>query len=150
MKDSSLVSRPNYGFVKDKVYVRKEIMDDFGGQRQGGIATPRRYPVIFIFTGESGQEHGYGYDGWKDDKTFFYTGEGQAGDMDFVRGNKAIRDHEENGKRIFLFEQLSPRSRNKGKVRFKGEMRYVGHRIQTTDSAGVARKVIVFQLERVD
>ena len=35
-----------------------------------------------------------------------YTGEGQRGDMDFVRGNLAIRDHVANGKDLHLFEYV--------------------------------------------
>lgn len=37
---------------------------------------------------------------------FLYTGEGQMGDMAFVRGNRAIRDHAANGKDIVFFETL--------------------------------------------
>ncbi len=149
-ENSSLISQPNYGFVKNQIYVRKEIMAEFGGQPQGGISTPRRYPVIFIFTGESGKEHGYGHDRWKDAHTFHYTGEGQSGDMVFQRGNKAIRDHEQNNKRVFLFEQLASKGADRGKVRFKGEMRYIKHRVEHTDSTGAPRRVIVFELARVD
>jgi hypothetical protein len=53
---------------------------------------PDGAPFIFLFTGESGNQYGY-QDGWKDDDTFEYTGEGQRGPMEFVRGNRAIRDH---------------------------------------------------------
>ena len=34
----------------DEEYKRKELHDNFGGQRQGGISTPRNHPLIFIFT----------------------------------------------------------------------------------------------------
>lgn len=93
-------------FTQGQVYQRRKIHELFGGQQQGGISTPANHKVIFIFTAERGEEHGY-TDGWKDTKTFFYTGEGQYGDMSFTRGNKAIRDHEENGRDIHLFAQTS-------------------------------------------
>jgi 5-methylcytosine-specific restriction protein A len=101
--------------VKGRLYTRKELIDLYGGQLQGGIWTPTEFPVIFIFTGESGEAYGY-KDGWSADGSFAYTGEGQKGPMEFIRGNKAIRDHKENGEDIFLFED---NKKDKG-VRFVG------------------------------
>ena len=71
---------------------RREIHDPFGGQAQGGISTPVDVSCIFIFTGEGREQYGYS-DGWNEDGVYLYTGEGQVGDMQFVRGDKAIRDH---------------------------------------------------------
>ena len=62
-------------------------------------------PVIFLFTGESGERHGY-RDGLQPDGTFWYTGEGQSGDMAFTRGNLAIRDAAKRGKELHLFESV--------------------------------------------
>ena len=31
-------------------YKRRELHDFYGGQRQGGISTPQKYPYIFIIT----------------------------------------------------------------------------------------------------
>ena len=45
----------------------------------------RTFLMIMLFTGESGQQHGYA-DGRSDDGIIFYTGEGQQGEMAFVRG----------------------------------------------------------------
>jgi len=75
----------------------------FGGQRQGGISTPAKVPVVFLIAGDSGKQHGYP-DEWTDDGIFLYTGEGQHGDMKFVGGNRAIRDHQKNGKALHVFE----------------------------------------------
>ena len=112
----------------------------FGGQQQGGIATPAE-PFIFLFTGQQGSAYGY-HDGMRADGIFEYTGEGQAGDMDFVRGNKAIRDHAENGKDLLLFETL----KRKGHCRFLGSFVCDGWDIRpSTDKDGASRKVIVFQ-----
>ena len=84
-------------FTIGKSYNRKrELHDVYGGQRQGGISTPADHPLIFLFTGESGEEHGYA-DGWNNDGVFTYSGEGQRGDMEFLRGNLAVRDHSANG-----------------------------------------------------
>ena len=82
---------------------RKDIHAVYGGQQQGGISTPSSHNLIFIFTGESGTTYGY-KDEFRPDGTFWYTGEGQKGDMEMIRGNKAIRDHQKEGKIIHLFE----------------------------------------------
>lgn len=46
-------------FVPGRKYRRKLLHDLFGGQRRGGISSPAKHPVIFLFTGEAGKEHGY-------------------------------------------------------------------------------------------
>ena len=98
----------NIPFEVGRTYNRKQdIHSQYGGQGQGGISTPHG-PFIFLFTGESGDQYGY-KDGWTADGVYLYTGEGQVGDMQFIRGNKAIRDHIQNGKDLFLFEILPKR-----------------------------------------
>jgi 5-methylcytosine-specific restriction enzyme A len=95
-----------------------------------------------MFTGESGEQYGY-WDGWDDNGVFLYTGEGQQGDMAFVRGNRAIRDHTLDGKDLHLFHALG-----------KGEgYRYAGRFACPTwefregvDVNGDKRQVIVFHL----
>ncbi len=39
-------------FIVGKVYKRSTIHDQYGGNRQGGIAASALYPFIFIFSGE--------------------------------------------------------------------------------------------------
>ena len=89
-----------------KEYKRSQLHDAFGGNRQGGIASCAKVDIVFLFTGETGEQYGYS-DGW-DDEYFMYTGEGQAGDMVFARGNAAVRDHEQNGKRLILMQTTQP------------------------------------------
>ena len=100
---------------------RRDIHDKYEGQRQGGMSTPRNYPVIFLFTGAGGAEHGY-RDEPKPDGTYHYTGEGQSGDMASARANRALRDHQSDGKRVHLFEALGG-----GNVRYISEVAYLGH-----------------------
>jgi hypothetical protein len=76
----------------------------YGGNRQAGISVSANYPFIFIFSLLSGHQHGY-KDQWENENIFSYTGEGQIGDMQFVRGNLYLRDHLKLGKRIFLFTE---------------------------------------------
>jgi 5-methylcytosine-specific restriction enzyme A len=130
-------------FEVGRVYNRRlEIHEPYGGQRYGGISTPRDRPSIFLFTGESGEQYGY-EDGWDDNGVFLYTGEGQKGDMEFIGGNRAIRDHALEGKDIHLFQALS-----RG-----GGYRYLGRFVCSTwefrdgvDVNGNQRRVIVFHL----
>lgn len=70
---------------------QSEIHGKFGGQQRGGIASPKNFPYIFLFTSENGEEYGY-HDRFQEE-IFWYTGEGQVGDMKMIRGNKNIRDH---------------------------------------------------------
>jgi 5-methylcytosine-specific restriction protein A len=130
-------------FEPGGVYNRvRDIHDAYGGQRQGGISTPRLAPLIFLFTGESGDQYGY-RDGPRDDGTFAYTGEGQVGDMEFVRGNLAIRDHVRNGRDLLLFEKL----RQPGSYRFVGPFACDGFEHATApDRNGTSRQIIVFHL----
>lgn len=59
-------------FEVGKVYSRaRDIHDAFGGGRQSGISTPKDKPLIFLFTGESGAQHGY-EDGWDKNGVFLY------------------------------------------------------------------------------
>lgn len=132
-------------FEVGRVYHRRnEIHARFGGQRQGGISTPTGWPYIFLFTGESGEQYGY-RDGWNEDGVYLYTGEGQVGDMQFVRGNRAIRAHLADGKDLFMFENLG-----KGKgVRFIGCFACASWETRTgRDLKGDEREVIVFHLVR--
>ncbi|GAW94380.1 NUDIX domain-containing protein [Calderihabitans maritimus] len=127
-------------FQVGSLYKRKDIHDLFGGQRQGGISTPSRYPVIFLFSSKRGKEFGY-QDGWKDDGLYYYTGEGQVGDMTFTRGNLAIKNHLKDGKDLFLFE-------TEGDLRrFIGRMSLVGYEeVTIPDIKGNLRKGILFKL----
>jgi 5-methylcytosine-specific restriction enzyme A len=118
-----------------------DIHGAYGGQRQGGISTPTSTSYVFLFTGEEGEQYGYS-DGWSDG-VFHYFGEGQHGNMEFVRGNRAIRDHAVDGKDLLMFRSLG-----KGKpVRFLGQFECASwdHR-QAPDIEGNERQAIVFHL----
>jgi 5-methylcytosine-specific restriction enzyme A len=134
-------------FVVGEKYNRsKDIHDKFGGNRQGGIASCKTHPYIFLFTGESGENYGY-EDGWQNDQdVFLYTGEGQIGDMEFKRGNKAIRDHIKNGKQLLLFYALG---KNKP-VEYVGEFECSSTGLgDRPDKNGDNRRTIQFNLHPV-
>jgi 5-methylcytosine-specific restriction protein A len=132
-------------FISGAVYRRRNLHQQFGGQQQGGISTPARQPMVWIFTGEQGGQYGY-EDGFRDDGTFWYTGEGQIGDMEMVRGNLAIQNHVQLSKKLHLFEYTGP-----GTVQYVAEMVYTGHHGEVAaDREGTPRRVIVFELAPIN
>lgn len=133
----------NTPFVVGQVYRRRDLHREYGGQQQGGISTPAGRPFVFIFTGEQGEQYGYGYDGFQEKGSFWYTGEGQVGDMQMLRGNLAILEHERHGKELHLFQYVST-----GKVQYVGRAYYVGyHTAPSRDRLGNVRQAIVFELD---
>ena len=131
-------------FKIGRIYQRQKIHDLFGGERQKGISQPAGHDVIFLFSHNGGEVVGIG-DGWLDDQTFQYLGEGSKGDMTFTSGNLAIRDHAPLGKTLVLFSKAAPKM-----VRFEGEMTYARHELiaNVPDAAGQLRSAIAFQLKR--
>ena len=141
MQSDKLIS-----FEVGRIYNRRlEIHGPYGGQQQGGMSTPSRFPMIFLFTSDSGHVHGY-RDAFREDGVFCYTGEGQQGHMTMTGSNKALRDHEALGKTVHLFE--GSKTIGKGKARYVGQATYLGHHLEERPSAlEAARMAIVFELE---
>lgn len=131
-------------FIPENIYNRRtDIHAHYGGNWQSGICPTSNHNYIFIFSGKSGTQHGY-LDGWDNPNVFTYTGEGQSGDMQFTRGNLALRDHIKTGKRVFLFE-----SESKGFVRFKSELEFYDvDYFETKDTSGTTRIGIKFFFKR--
>lgn len=129
-------------FIIGKEYRRQtEIHDVYGGQRQGGISTPSSSNHIFIFTSDNGHQYGY-EDKYRSDGIFLYTGEGQSGPMQMLRGNKAIRDHVALNKEIHVFE-----STRKAYVRYIGTADYLGfHEEKRPDGENNLRDAFIFHL----
>jgi 5-methylcytosine-specific restriction protein A len=132
-------------FIPNHIFNRRsDINSVYGGNWQSGISPSANHPYIFIFSGKSGHQHGY-EDGWDNPNVFSYTGEGQTGDMEFTRGNLALRDHLQNGKRVFLFESVS-----KGFVKFKCEVEvFDADYFETHDTSGSTRIGIKFFFKKI-
>jgi 5-methylcytosine-specific restriction protein A len=131
-------------FIPNQLYKRSLIHDEYGGNRQGGISPSAKVPYIFIFSGKSGAQYGY-RDGWDNNNIFSYTGEGQEGDMQFIKGNLALKEHLNRGKRVFLFE-----IEGGGLVKFISEMEfYDADYFETPDKNGTNRIGIRFFLKRI-
>ena len=131
-------------FVPGHLYNRRvDIHSIFGGNWQSGISPCAKFPFVFIFSGKTGHQHGY-RDEWLNPKIFSYTGEGQVGDMEFTKGNLALRDHLSKGKRVFLFE-----IEGKGIVKFIDEVEFFDVGLfDTHDTKGEERKGIKFFFKR--
>lgn len=143
MSDENSTSSANR-FELGEEYERQDLHDEYGGNRQSGISPCGDYPIIFVFTGSGGDQYGY-EDGFLDDGRFKYTGEGKEGDMEFVRGNKALRDHEKTGDELHLFHQQGD-----GSVRYMGEFRYSDHEwVQLPDKSGNERDAIRFTFDPI-
>ncbi|MFC7176200.1 hypothetical protein [Halosegnis marinus] len=127
-------------FERGTTYTRSRLHDAYGGMRQSGIAPSADYPFVFLFYGAAGEQYGYD-DGFRGD-TFVYTGEGQVGDMEMTHGNRVVRDHAEDGRRLYLFENADG-----GEVTFVGEYEYGDHFRQEMDDAnGDRREAVRFEL----
>jgi 5-methylcytosine-specific restriction protein A len=143
----SIVTKPLAQFQIGKIYDRKkDIHRLFGGSAQSGIAPSNIANAIFLFTGESGGQYGY-----NDKETlnaeggsvFLYTGEGQVGDMEFTRGNRAVLEHSKDGRALHLFRSLG---KSRGQ-KYLGEFVYASHHLVTgSDRNGENRKLIIFDL----
>jgi 5-methylcytosine-specific restriction enzyme A len=132
-------------FERGRTYHRRrDIHGKYGGQQQGGIITPARFPVVIAITGEEGAQHGYA-DRLRDDGTFEYFGEGQVGDMQLVRGNLAIETHAAAGKSLLLFGKMPDG------LRYEGEW-ICERRVSRTapDRNRSPREAFVFELRPLD
>ena len=140
-----MIENDPYALSVGEEIKRRDLHDRFGGQQQGGMSTPSEHPLIFLFTTSHGDLYGY-EDRFQADGMFWYTGEGQVGDMEFVRANRSLRDHEADRRRVFLFEQTRKRF-----VRLVAEVRCDGYHLDLRpDRNGQQRKAIVFHLEVID
>ena len=135
-----------WSLSKGETILRKHLHDQYGGGRQGGISPCRQSANILIFSDRSeGEQHGY-LDRWNGD-TFLYVGEGQSGDQQMKKGNRAILQHVEDGRSIRLFHGC------RGEVEYAGEFEvdhiepWFTERAVSLESA--MRNVIVFRLREV-
>lgn len=133
-------------FTLKKSYKRLELNQKFGGNRQRGISVSATYPYIFIFSKHNDKQDVY-EDKWNDGY-FHYSGEGRIGDQKFTGGNKSIKDHIINNKRVFLFEKDLLKS---GFWIFVGEVELKGtYLYKNKDDIGNIRDCIRFQFKLID
>lgn len=123
---------------------RQEVHSLLGGNVQSGIVTLRERPFVLLFSSSKGPSFGY-EDGWLSAERYQYTGEGWRGDMAFVRGNRAVRDHKRERRSLHLFTHYEG-----GRYEYQGEFEYESHEIRRApDREGKPRDVIVFRLRHI-
>ena len=131
-------------FKVGEIYTRTKIHDEYGGQRQVGICVLNDYPMILLFEGMLGRQHGY-ENGFQPDGSFWYYGQGRRGDMEFTETNLALANHSKDGKSLHLFQAVGG-----GKVRYEGEFYYEKYLYRTSeDTVGNLRRAIVFELRPI-
>lgn len=144
---SSASIKPIPSFQIGQIYDRKtHIHGPFGGSLQSGISPSSVADAIFLFTGDSGNLYGYSdKDGFDDQggQIFSYTGEGQVGNMELIRGNRAVLEHSRDGRALHLFRSLG---KGKGQ-QYLGEFIYARHHFSNgPDRNGAQREIIIFEL----
>ena len=136
-----------WGLQPGETIRRKDLHDEYGGKRQGGISPSSSSPNIMIFTDpETGHQHGY-LDRWEEG-ILHYTGEGQTGPQVMSHGNLQILQHEVSGRALRVFEGSS------GEVTYVGRFElqdppYYTARAPESGSPGQMRSVIMFRLRPV-
>lgn len=141
-----MLSHANIQLESGDRLLRRDLQASLGGQPQSGISPSRTAPYVLLFSDpSSGEQHGY-FDGWHEDGYFHYAGEGQAGDQQMQRGNKALRSHEADGRGLHLFT-----GSGKGQpVTYVDRFEYVDHyETDAPDTAGYLRRVFMFRLRPV-
>jgi hypothetical protein len=136
---------PEWRLKPGEVAVRRDLHEEYGGRRQGGIGPSRVTPNVLLFTDPAtGHRHGY-FDGWGQDGCYHYAGEGQVGDQRMVQGNLAVLNHRTDGRALRLFRTVP------GGVEYLGEFEldteepyYLTDAPETGD--GPIRSVIMFRL----
>jgi hypothetical protein len=126
---------------------RTELHAEYGGRRQGGISPSKVSDNVFLVSApDKAEQHGYLYDGPRDDGYFHYTGEGQFGDQLMAQGNRAIRDHEAEGRDLQLFSARGT------ELTYIGRYIYLDHYFADAPETkgGPLRSVIVFRLEQLE
>ena len=134
--------------IGDKV-LRRAIHRQYGGGQQGGISTSSKTSDIFIFTNPArGSRYGYDlHEGLQADGSFAYTGEGQSGDQDLTRGNKALLNAADDGRVIRVFNAKPPYATYVGAFT-TGDPVCTFQEIPGQD--GLLRRAIVFNLVPLD
>lgn len=124
--------------------LRRELQQTYGGSRQAGIVTSTVTTDIIVFTDPvKGAKYGYDqFDGLHPDGSYTYTGAGQVGDQEMLRGNKALNEAEGDGRTIRLFVSKGPLVTYQGAYT-TGEPRYTYESIPDTE--GNLRRGIVFR-----
>ncbi len=139
----------NWSLTPGETILRKDLQDQFGGRRQGGIGPSATSRNVLLFTDSKvGPQHGY-VDSWKPDGCYHYTGEGQRGDQELKSGNAAVLNHKAQGRALRLFEGVGGLVTYIGRFEVDAPSPYYLTDAPET-GGGPIRSVIVFRLRPID
>lgn len=120
-------------------YLKLDLHNSFGGNPRAGIC-PTASGVVLVFSDPpSGTRFGYDQNDGVVGNVYRYTGEGQTGDQQLVRGNKALF----SDKKLLLFTRQDSKS-----WIFVGEVALDAEPFESTsakDRLGKMRQVLVFR-----
>ncbi len=135
-----------WGYAPGARVSRKEVHARYGGSGRGGTSPSRLTPNIFVFLDRDvAPQYGY-FDGWRGG-LFCYTGHGQRGDQQFVRGNSAVLHHRKSGRAIRIFRGAGGLVTYLGRFELDAEPFAWKNALDPTD--GRSRRVIVFRMRPV-
>lgn len=138
---------PSGPLILGAVYQRAALHERFGGNNTAGIVPSKSEPVVLLFHTEEGAQQFYG-DGFDCEGVYWYSGMGELGDMKWNYANRAVRDHLQDGRDLYLFERAQ---RQGGLWRLAHLMHCLGHREEArNDREGTLRLAIIFGLVAVE
>ena len=133
--------------ARQPILTYSEVEEQFGIKISGfgrGINITDN-SVVLISSIDKAKENFVYHDHWTEEGDYIYSGEGKKGDQLLSRGNRAIVEAEELGKRLYLFVKFSPKE-----YYFQGLFSLVNYTYEDDkDEDGNIRKEYKFRLRKI-
>lgn len=134
--------------ARQPILTYQQVEDQFGIRISGfgrGINPTDNTVVLISSIGKARGNFVY-HDKWTADGDYLYSGEGKIGDQTMSKGNLAIRDAAQSGKKIHLFVKFSPQE-----YYYQGIFELVDYTYEDDkDEDANIRKEYKFRLRKVD
>ena len=150
MKENMSSNNEPWPVVVGEKIRRQKLHALVGGAQQWGITSCKKGTAVLVFSNPL-KSRKFGYDRWegpRSDGAYHYTGQGPAGDQDVsARANKVLLRSKSLEIPVHLFEAEGPEVTYLGQFELAEDpYRYE----KAPDINGLLRKVVVFQLIRVE
>ena len=133
--------------AKRPVLTYQQVEAQFGIKITGfgkGINVTETAVVLISAIGKNKENFVY-HDRWTEEGDYLYSGEGKTGDQRMIKGNLAIKDAEQDGKKIYLLVKFSPQE-----YYYQGVFSLVDYTYEDEeDEAGNVRKEYKFRLRKL-
>lgn len=133
--------------ARQPILTYTQVEDQFGIKISGfgrGI-NPTPTTVVLISSMAKSKDKFVYHDKWTADGDYIYSGEGKTGDQTLTKGNAAINNAAQEGKKIHLFVKLSPQE-----YYYQGVFELVNYTYEDEeDETGNLRKEYKFRLRKV-